>query len=100
MVTLSKFPFKIIAIPFVPILFILGMAITFFAWLSSSILSVLSLIFGVGGVILLWQGDTTGGVVILVMAFLVSPFGLPALAELTGNMIHNINGSIIAFIAG
>jgi len=100
MKTLLKLPFKILALPFVPALFIAGMALTFLGWLSGRLLTVVTLILGVGGVIMLCQGDLFNGAVTLVMAFLVSPLGIPAIAEGIADVFHSMNGSIIGFIAG
>ena len=100
MKTLIKLPFKILALPFVPALFIMGLVLTFLGWLSGQILAVASLLCGVGGIIILFQGNAYGGIGLLVIAFLVSPFGLPAIAEAIADMFHNLNGSIIGFIAG
>jgi len=100
MKTLLKIPFKILALPFVPVLFIVGVALAFFGYLSGRLLAVVTLILGIGGFIFLFQGSIFNGVAMLVMAFLVSPLGLPALAEGIANIIHTLNGSVIAFIAG
>lgn len=95
-----KIILKIFAIPFVIALTILGFAMTFLGWLSGRVLALVSLLFGVGGVIMLFEGKTRGGIGVLVIAFLISPFGLPALAEAIANVFHSLNGSLIGFIAG
>ena len=100
MKTLLKIPFKILALPFVPALFIVGMLLTFLGWLSGRLLAVVCLILGIGGVIMLCQGMALNGVVTLIMAFLISPLGIPAIAEAIANIFHELNGSVIAFIAG
>ena len=53
-----------------------------------------------GGVILLCQGGAYSGAGLLVVAFLISPFGLPALAEALAEGLHSLNGSLMGFIAG
>lgn len=100
MKTLIKLPFKILALPFVPALFIVGMALTLLGWLSGRILACASLLCGVGGIIIWAQGNAYAGVGLLVIAFLVSPLGLPAIAEAIANVFHTINGTVIGFIAG
>ena len=100
MKTLIKLPFKIIALPFVPAFFLLSLAMKFFAWLSGRIFAVLSLLLGAGGIACLFTGDISGGVWLLVFAFLISPLGIPLFAEAVGDMLDGLNGSIIGFIAG
>lgn len=103
MKTILKIPFKILAIPFVPVCFFLGLAMRFLGWVSGRVLAILSLLFAVGGVILLCQGGAYSGAGLLVMAFLIfliSPFGLPALAEALAEGLHSLNGSLMGFIAG
>lgn len=100
MKTIIKFPFKVLAISFVPVFFFVGLTMRFLGWVSGRVLAVLSLLFVVGGVVLLCQGGAYSGVGLLVMAFLISPFGLPALAEALAEALHNLNGSLMSFIAG
>jgi len=100
MKTLLKIPFKIIAIPFVVAFFILGVAMKFLGWLSGRVLALASLLFGVGGIILLCQGATYSGVGVLVIAFLISPFGIPAIAAGLAKMFSGFNRSLTGFIAG
>ena len=95
-----KIILKIFAIPFVVVFTVLGFALTFLGWLSGRLLAFISLLFGAGGVIMLFEGKTYAGVGVLVIAFLISPFGLPALAEAIANIFHRLNGSLIGFIAG
>ena len=97
---LIKLPFKILALPFVPALFILGFAMTFLGWLSGRVLALVSLLLGVGGIVILYQGDAYGGIGLLVIAFLISPFGIPLIAEAIANIFHTVNGRVIGFIAG
>ena len=100
MKTLIKLPFKIVALPFVPALFLLSVAMKFFSWVSSRIFAVLSLLFAVGGAVILFQGNAYGGIGIIVVAFLISPAGMPLFAETIGNIFDGLNSSIIGFIAG
>ena len=100
MKSILKIPFKILAIPVIPVFFFLGLAMRFLGWMSGRVLAVLSLLFAVGGVILLCQGGAYSGTGLLVMAFFISPFGLPALAEAIAEALHSLNGSLMGFIAG
>ena len=98
--TVIKILFKIIAIPFIPALFIMGMIMSFFAWLSGRLLAIVSFMLGIGGLAVMIDGNVTAGIGILIMAFVFSPFGISAFAEVIANMVHSINGSLITFIAG
>lgn len=100
MKTLIKLPFKILAIPFVPAFFLLSIAMKFMGWLGGRILVIATLILGVGGAGVLFSGDISGGIALLVMSFLVSPLGIPAIAEGIGGLLDGANASIIGFIAG
>jgi len=93
-----KLTFKIIAIPFVVVLTILSAVIQFFFMLSELIFIIVSFILGIGGAILLFTGDTYGGIGVLVIAFLVSPFGLPAVAEWIAKLLDGLNYSLKCFI--
>ena len=93
-----KILLKILAVPFVPALAILSLAMKFFAWLSVRIFTLIALIIAIGGVGLLVKGDTGAGVGVLVMAFLVSPFGIPLIAEAIAGLIDGINDSLKGFI--
>ena len=99
MKTIIKILFKILVIPFVPVFFFFGLTMHFLGWVSGRVLAIISLLFAVGGVVLLCQGGAYSGAGLLVMAFLISPFGLPALAEALAEALHNLNGSLMSFIA-
>lgn len=100
MKTLLKLPFKILAIPFALAFFVLGLAMQFLGWVSGRVLALFSLLFAVGGAILLIQGNAYSGIGLLVMGFLVSPFGIPAFAEAVADFLHGLNSSLMSFIAG
>ena len=95
-----KILLKIVAVPFVPALAILSLAMKFFAWLSVRIFTLISFIIGIGGVALLFKGDIAAGVGVIVIAVLVSPFGIPAIAEALAGLIDDANYSLKGFITG
>ena len=97
---LIKLPFKIAALLLVPVFFLLSLAMKFFAWASGRIFALLSLLIGIGGAVLLFQGNTIGGVILIAAAFLISPMGVPLFAEATGKLLDGLNGSLIGFIRG
>ena len=45
-------------------------------------------------------GQTVGGIVFLVLAFLVSPFGVPAIAEWLVDKLHSAKFALRDFITG
>ncbi len=45
-------------------------------------------------------GQTLGGIVFLVLAFLISPYGIPAIAEWLVDKLHNLNFALRGFITG
>lgn len=100
MKTLLKLPFKILAIPFVLLFFILGVIMRFLSWVSGWVLVLTSPLFVVGGAILLFQGKAYSGIGLLVIGFLVSPFGLPAFADTMADFLYGLNSSLMGFIAG
>ena len=89
---------KIFAIPFVIILTILGAVTKFFAWLSGTVFALISILFGIGGAVLLFKGDIYSGIGILILAFLVSPFGIPAIAQTIAESFERMNDSLKHFI--
>ena len=51
-------------------------------------------------VVLLIGGQKLGGVVFLVLAFLVSPFGVPVIAEWLVDKLHSVKFALRDFITG
>ena len=73
---------KIIAAPFMLALTLIVAVLSFSVSVASWVAGVLSLVFAVGGLFELFiQSHTPWGITWLAMAFLLSPFGLPAVAE-------------------
>lgn len=50
--------------------------------------------------ILFIGGQALGGVVFLVLAFLVSPFGIPAIADWLMDRLYSLKYSLQSFISG
>lgn len=93
-----KFILKILAVPFVVAFTVLGVVMKFLAWLSERLLAVIALLLGIGGVALLFKGDISAGISVLILAFLSSPFGLPAIAAGIAELIDSANDSLKHFI--
>ena len=100
MINLLKLPLKIIAIVFIPALFLLSLILIFFGWLSERVFAIISLLFGIGGVIMLFEGKTYAGIGVIVIALLISPFGIPAFAVWLADVLDDFKYSLKCFIAG
>lgn len=70
---------------------------------------IVPILYGVGGVrcglcgadpACRGAGQTVGGIVFLVLAFLVSPYGIPAVAEWLVDKLHSLNYALRGFITG
>ena len=51
-------------------------------------------------VVLFIGGQTLGGAVFLVLAFLVSPYGIPAIADWLVERLYSLNYALRDFITG
>jgi hypothetical protein len=67
--------------------------------MSRVIFSVASGLVFIGAVILLFTGETTGGIAFMAVAFLVSPYGLYALAGWLVDVLGSVGGALQGFIA-
>jgi hypothetical protein len=89
---------KILAAPVMVALSLLAAMVTFLFCVASAVcgcivLTLLSIILFIGG-------QTVGGIVFLVLAFLVSPFGVPAIAEWLVDKLHSAKFALRDFITG
>jgi len=90
--------FKILAAPFVVILTIFVAVMGFVFQLSEWVFTIASTILGLGGIITLFTGPIFNGVMLLVMAFLISPYGLPMLAVHIVGGLESLNYTLRDFI--
>jgi hypothetical protein len=90
---------KILAAPFALVFTVLAFFFTFLLSVSEKIFGVISGLIFIGAVILFITGEMLGGVLFLVIAFLVSPMGIPALAGKLSEMLANAGGSLRSFIS-
>lgn len=93
-----KFLFKIIAVPFVVLLTIVTPMIEFVFCYAAALLQVVSGIGVLISIALLISGEKLGFGVFLFLSFLISPLGIPAIAEHLINGLHNLNNSLRFFI--
>ena len=71
---------KILAAPIMLLLTLAVAFCTFILMMTGIIFWILSGLITIGAVMLFFAHQTSGGIAFLVIAFLVSPYGLPALA--------------------
>ena len=72
--------FKILAAPFVVLLTVFVAVMKFLFHISGWVFGLVSFLLGICGIVFIISGNTTNGIIALVIAFLVSPYGLPMLA--------------------
>lgn len=91
--------FKIFALPFLLILSLLAAVLMFLFDVAGWLLSLASGILAVIAVgLFVLQHQPVGGVAFLVLAFLLSPYGLPAVAEFLIGLLGELNYSLRRFI--
>ena len=89
---------KIIAAPFVIILTPTVALLTFLFCYAVAALNIISGIATLLGAVMLFAYSVTNGVIILVIAFLLSPLGIPAIAEWLIDKLDDVNYSLKNFI--
>lgn len=82
MLFLLKLLLKIVAAPVVVVLALFNWVFLGFIYISSTVMNVISFLFIIFGVLLLIVGPRGNGVIVLVIAWLLSPVGLPLIALL------------------
>lgn len=91
--------FKIFALPFLLILSLLAAVLMFLFDVAGWLLSLASGILAVIAVgLFVLQHQPVGGVAFLVLAFLLSPYGLPSIAEFLIGLLDELNYSLRRFI--
>lgn len=93
-----KLPFKIIAAPFVVALTIATPLFTFLFCYAAALLQIVSVIGVLVSIAIFFAGSPLGCMVFLILSFLISPFGLPAIAEWLIDCMRNLNCSLRYFI--
>jgi len=89
---------KILAAPFIVLLTITWAVLVFlFCWVES-ILNIASGVSGLFAIILFITGQTTSGIVFTVIAFLISPLGIPIFAKWLIDRLGDINSMMRNFI--
>ena len=91
---------KILAAPVMVALSLLAAMVTFLFCVASAVCELGCIVLTLLSLILFVGGQTVGGIVFLVLAFLVSPFGVPAIAEWLLHKPHSTNFPLRDFITG
>ena len=81
---------KIVLLPFAAVLALAVAVLGFLRWLANAALYIISL--------LVVDDDHGGCIQMLVMAFLISPFGLPLLADFALESLSGACGSLWGYI--
>ena len=89
---------KIIAAPFVLALILIVAVLTFLSCVAGAVCIVACV--GLSLLAILWlAGQTVGCIAMFVLAFLVSPFGLPALGGWLVERLHGVKYAAMDFMA-
>lgn len=91
---------KILAAPVVVALTLLAAVVSFLFCVAGAVCVVGCVVLTLLAVVLFIGGQTVGGIVFLVLAFLVSPFGVPAIAEWLVDKLHSAKFALRDFITG
>ncbi len=95
-----KIILKILAAPFVLILTLTVAFMQFLFHISGWVFGLASGILGLIGVVTLFTGTVFNGIALLVIAFIVSPYGLPMLAVHLTVGLQKLNYALRDFITG
>lgn len=92
---------KIFVLPFILALTLLVAVLGFLFSLSGWLFSLAASVLGILGFLtLVTGGGTYAGIAVMVMAFLISLFGLPAVADWIVGKLDDLNYSLKAFVMG
>lgn len=91
---------KILAAPVVVALTLLAAVVSFLLCVAGAVCVVGCVALTLLALVLFISGQTLGGVVFLVLAFLVSPYGIPAIADWLVARLHALNYTLRDFITG
>ena len=91
---------KILAAPIMVIAMLLAALINFLFCVAAVFCNIACVILVVLSVLMFISGTTTHGIVFLTLAFLLSPYGIPAIAEWLVDKLHNLNFALRGFITG
>ena len=91
---------RIIAAPVWLVLALLAAFVGFLACAAAGICCVVSALLVLLAIFLFITGQLVGSIVLIVLAFLVSPFGVPAIARHLAGAVCTVKDALGRFIAG
>ena len=92
--------FKLLAFPFVLVTGLLYLVCKFLVIASGAVLGILSGIVFLASLVLFFTAGMWAGLAWLVIAFLISPYGLPMAAAWLGGIIGGANSALKDFVFG
>ena len=91
---------KILAAPVMVALSLLTAMVTFLFCIASAVCELGCVVLTIISLVLFLGGQTVGGIVFLVLAFLISPFGIPTVAERLVDRLHSAKFALRDFMTG
>lgn len=91
---------KILAAPVMVIAMVLAALINFLFCVAAVFCNIACVILVVLSVLMFISGTTTHGIAFLILAFLLSPFGIPAIAEWLVDKLNDLKENLKDFIMG
>lgn len=95
-----RLTFKLLAFPFVLVTGLLYLVCKFLVIASGAVLGILSSIVFLASLVLFFTAGVWAGLAWLVIAFLISPYGLPMAAAWLVGMIGGANHALKDFVFG
>lgn len=95
---LMRLVFKVIVAPIVVVLTIATPVFTFLFCFAATFLQIVSVLGVLVSIAIFISGSPLGCIVFLFLSFLVSPFGIPAVAEWLIDRAHDLNYTLRDFI--
>ena len=85
---------KILCAPVVAVLAVAGWFFTFLLSVSAAVLGIAAVVIGLLGLFILILDSAVNGIIVLGVAFLISPYGLPMLAAWLIAQLHGLRYAI------
>ena len=85
---------KILCVPVVAVLAVAGWFFTFLLSVSAAVHGIAAVVLGLLGLFILILDSAVNGVIVLGVAFLISPYGLPMLAAWLIAQLHGLRCAI------
>ena len=94
-----KLLIKIVAAPIMLLLVLVSAFCAFILAVTEILFWLLSVLVFIGTVVLFFSSQTAGGIAFLLIAFLISPYGFPALAAWLVSKLDSVKYFLQEFIA-